>query len=135
MKSIKSMVLVTVVSLVICLGNTVKAQDPDAAMEQLDMMRNFLSMMNEYLNISQKFVNCLKDDDLSVFLVAESMIELHEKKGAKLNAIPDLRKLADQYKDRNVVRKAILFKIKDIYKDNQQFDKAMEVLWEIAAIK
>lgn len=135
MKKVKMVVVVMVITWAICLGNTVKAQDEAFNLDQLNMMRDFISMMNEYLSVSAKWVNSLKDDDLSIYLIAESMKEIYEQKGEKTKVIPELRKLAEQNKDRKVVHKAILFKIKDIYKDNKEYDKALEVLWEIAAIK
>ena len=135
MKKVKIVVVAVCVSLAVCLGNTVKAQEEELALEQLNMMRDFISMMNEYLSMSSKWVNSLKDEDLTIYLVAESMTEIYEKKGSKADAIPALRKLAEQHKDKKVVQKAILFKIKDIYKDNQDYDKALAVLQEISAIK
>lgn len=134
MKAIKVILSVAVICFSLLLGCNAQAEDDDSDLDQLEIMSDFLEMMNEYLNFSKKFVDCLKDEDLSIYLIAESITEIYEKKGSKSDAIPDLRKLAAKKKKNKVAYKAILFKIKDIYKDNKEYDKALGVLQEIADI-
>lgn len=135
MKKIKTIVGVAVISVMFLAGSNLQAQDEAFNLDQLNMMRDFISLMSEYLTVANKFVTNLKDDDISVYLIAESMTEIYEKKGSKADAIPALRKLAEKNKGNKVAYKAILFKIKDIYKENQEYDKALAVLVEVSDVK
>lgn len=135
MKKLRTMVGVVIISLAVFAGNNLQAQDEAFNLDQLNMMRDFIALMSEYLTVANKFVTNLKDDDISVYLIAESMTEIYEKKSSKMDAIPELRKLAEKNKENKVAYKAVLFKIKDIYKENQEFDKALAVLVEISDVK
>ena len=53
---------------------------------------------------------------------------IHEQKGNKLNAIPALRTILSEYEMSQGVRTAIHFKIKDIYKEAGEHDKALKEL-------
>jgi tetratricopeptide (TPR) repeat protein len=103
-----------------------KAKDGD-----LKVINQYLALMGNYLNIADKWVSMVKDDDTAVYLAVESLVEIYKEQGDKRKAIPKLRSLLNKYKSRKTVCRAILFKIKDIYKDNKEYDKALKVINEI----
>lgn len=133
MKKVKMMAMA--IAITVFAGNSLKAQDEAFDLDQLNMMRDFMSLMSEYLTVANKFVTNLKDDDISVYLIAESMTEIYEKKGSKADAIPALRILAEKNRGNKVAYKAVMFKIKDIHKENNELDKALAVLVEISDLK
>ncbi len=96
--------------------------------QQIVMMKNFIEILNNYMTVSEKWVTMLKKEDMAIYFAADSIAEIYKQKGEPLGAIPKLRALAEK---KPVARKAILFKIKDIYKDAQKYNDALKVLEEI----
>lgn len=129
---------IVAIGLVLMLGTagTVSAQEINPEQqEQLEMMQEFISLLQNYLNVADKYTTMLKNQDIAIYMVAESMTELYEKKGDKELAIPKLEKLLEKYKSRPVVRRAILFKIKDIYKDKGKTNEALATLDKIIKLE
>ncbi|MCF6177229.1 MAG: hypothetical protein L3J71_15845 [Victivallaceae bacterium] len=128
----KKIVMMSVMVVLMALnGSSLFAGKASAKTEQLAVVTQYLNLMKDYLTLSDKWMTMVKDDDTAVFLAADSIANIYKEKGNKAAAIPRLRKLLKKYKSQKVVCRAILFKIKDIYKDEKEYDKALKVLDEI----
>lgn len=103
-----------------------QAQQPD-----IEAMKNFLSLMDQYLNISGRWVEMISNEDEAVFLAVEGIVEIYEQKGNKMDAVPALREIMKNYPNNRKIRTAIQFKIRDILKDNGKYDEALKVLLDI----
>ena len=93
-----------------------------AAMEQ------FLGTMQQYLDLSDQFVDMMQSEESTVFMALEGITEIYEEKGDKFAAIEHLERLLERYKDNRTVRNFIHFKLRDLYKERGQADKALAVL-------
>lgn len=103
-------------------------EDVEKQQGEIKMMTQFVDMIGAYLDVQRKWKTALDDKDMTLVIAMEALVELHESKGDKLKAIPDLQKMLAKYKDNDTIRKAILFKMKDVYKDSGDPDKALDVL-------
>ena len=115
------------------LSHPSKAALPAGA--DLSTINQFIELMGGYLDISEQWMKLVEDDDFVIYLVAEGITEVYEAKGDPAGAVPELEKLADQFKGRPRVATAIRFKLRDLYKDSGQLDKALDELHAIQASK
>jgi len=95
---------------------------------ELETAKQFLGVMQGYLEVSKQWMQHLEDPDMVVFLATEGIVEAYEEKGDKMGAVPELQDLLEKYGNNRVIRTAIRFKLRDLYKDSGQFDKALEEL-------
>ena len=95
------------------------------------MMKGFIDLMDTYLDLSEQWMKLVGEEDTTVYLVAERVTEIYEKKGSKIKAIPALTEMLQQFEGNTAVRNALHFKISEIYKDAGQHDSALEHLQKI----
>ena len=131
MKKGKAMVLAVALFATFSGMNVQAGKMGAASVQQMTMMKSFIEVMRDYMAVSRQWVKMMKDDDMVIYFVAESTAEIFKAKGAPLDAIPELRALAAKCYGNPVAKKAIMFKIKDIYKEAQKYDEALKVLKEI----
>jgi hypothetical protein len=96
--------------------------------EELAAIQQFVTLMKDYLDVSEFWMTMLSEPDLAAFLVAEGITEIYEEKGDKAGAIPELEKMLVKYEKNATVVRAIRFKLRDIYKETGQTDKALSQL-------
>lgn len=101
--------------------------------EELETMQRFISLVSDYVEFNHRWLELIDSRDGVAQMSAEGISEIHEERGRPLEAIPALRELARQYPKGSTARRAIHWKIKDIYKDAGQFDKALEEIEAFSA--
>ena len=112
-------------------GRQAKAQLPPDA--DLTTINQFIDVMDGYLDVTDKWMKLVEDEDSVIYLVAEGISEVYEEKGDAVGAIPELEKMVEKYKSRPRVTTAIRFKLRDLYKESGQYDKALKELHAILA--
>ena len=117
--------------LVLTPAHQVKAQLPPDA--DLTTINQFIDVMDGYLDVTDKWMKLVEDEDSVIYLVAEGVAEVYEAKGDAVGAIPELEKMVEKYKSRPRVTTAIRFKLRDLYKESGQYDKALKELHAILA--
>jgi tetratricopeptide (TPR) repeat protein len=122
-----ALVLVTLALLAVLLGPapSASAHEPPAVNPEVE---SFLSMMTTYLTLSDRWVGMVSNPDTATYLALEGIVEIYEKRGSKRDAIPHLRRILQAQGNNRAVRNAVRFKIRDIYNDLGEKDKALEEL-------
>lgn len=110
-------------------GPTSGQPGPDEAPQ----MARFIGLMDSYLALSDRWVGMLEQPDRAVFLAIEGITEIYEKSGRKAEAIPHLEAILERHPDDQAVRNAVRFKLRDLYKETGQADKALAELDRIVA--
>lgn len=93
----------------------------------------YIDMMDRYLEISSKVVQIAGNKDAAVHLALEGINEIYEKRRDGPGAERHLRELLDKYGTNQTVRNLIRFKLRDVYKETGQVDKALAELETIIA--
>lgn len=106
------------------------AQEPDA---EFETMSNVLGLMDQYLEVSSRWLQVVSQRESLILLAAEGIIEIYEAQGDKAKAIPHLRRVMEQYRQDPIVRNAIRFKIRDIYKERGMYEEALRELEAVIA--
>lgn len=99
----------------------------------METTQQFLAMMEHYLDLSDKWVEMLSSEERAIFLAIEGITEIYEERGEKAAAIGHLRQLLERHKGNQTVRNAVHFKLRDIYRETGQSDKALAELDRIVA--
>jgi len=128
--------LSAVILVAVLVGGTVceagKAKEKDEIKAEIATMREFIGLMNEFIETSEQWMELLKDKDSVAFFLAEGFSDIHEADGSPLKSIPRLEELASDYPSGSPAWLAIRFKIRDVYKEAGKHDKALEQLEMIA---
>jgi hypothetical protein len=98
--------------------NPVQAQD----------QQKFLDTMVKYLEITDRYVGLASEPAAATFFAIEGIVELYEQRGQKAQAIPHLERLLAQGAGNPVVENLVRFKLRDLYRDSGQGDKALAEL-------
>lgn len=85
----RNTVLATVMALVIT--------QPVWADEDEHEEQAFLSLLSNYLTLSEEMASIAAKPEVTVYLAMEGIVEIHENRGEKAKAIPDLEKILDIY--------------------------------------
>jgi predicted negative regulator of RcsB-dependent stress response len=96
--------------------------------KELAKIQSFLELMDNYLNVSKKWVKMASERETTIYVVIERITEIYERKSAKVDAVPELRKILAKYKDNPTIGNIIHFKIAELYKNSGQANKALEEL-------
>jgi len=108
-------------------GNTQQgAFDPNAPDQ-------FIALMKEYLSMGERWVQMAGKSDSAAYLAIEGIAEIYEQRGAKAQAIPHLRRLLDAEATTATVRTLLRFKLRDLYNETGQSEKALAELDHILA--
>ena len=68
--------------------------------KELAKIQSFLELMDNYLDVSKKWVKMASERETAIYVVIERITEIYEQKSAKVDAIPELRKILVKYKDK-----------------------------------
>ena len=122
---------VAVAVIAIVAGSLVTADDALGSGDDIAAMEQFLSITGRYLEISDQFVEMLSSRERAVFLAVEGITEIYEDRGEKAAAIQHLEGLLEKYGDKQTVRNSIRFKLRDLYRETGQAQKALDELDQI----
>ena len=93
---------------------------------ELGVANQFIDLIGNYLDVSEHWMKLIEDEDLVIFLVAEGIAEVYKEKGEANDAIPELEEMAQRFADRPRVATAIHFKLRDLYKESGDWEKALK---------
>ena len=85
----------------------------------------FLRNIQDYLAVSEKYVTLANSRETAIFFAVEGIVEIHEARGERANAVPFLQKILEKYPDNQTVRNIIHFKLRDVYKETGRSDLAL----------
>ncbi len=91
-------------------------------------MDQFLALMQNYLGVSEHWVEMASRESTAIYLAIEGIVEIYEQRGDKAKAIPHLKRVLEKNDDNQTVRNAIRFKLRDLYKETGQMTEALEEL-------
>ena len=93
----------------------------------------FMSLMETYLQVSQQWVKMAETREAAVYFAIEGIIEIYEARGELRDAGPHLEQILQKYGENRTLRAMIRFKLRDIYNETDQYEKALQQLEEIIA--
>ena len=93
----------------------------------------FLALMNSYLTLGNTVVDTAERPEAAVFLAIEGIFEVYEKRRDAPGAVKHFERLLEEHGENLTVRNLIRLKLRDIYKETGQTDKALEQLDLIVA--
>ena len=88
----------------------------------------FVSLMTQYLSLAGSLVETAERPEAAVFMAIEGIFEVYEQRRDAPNAVKHFERLLAKHGDNRTVRNLIRFKLRDIYKETGQQDKALEQL-------
>ena len=94
---------------------------------------DFLEELQDYLDISEKYISLANQKEAAVFFAVEGIVEIHEDRGEQAAAIPALQQVLETYPDDQTVRNIIRFKLRDLYRETGQADMALAELQAVIA--
>ena len=95
---------------------------------QAQERQEFLDTMVKYLEITDRYVALASEPAAASFFAIEGIVELYEQRGQKAQAIPHLERLLEQSSGNPVVENIVRFKLRDLYRDTGQGDRALAEL-------
>ena len=98
-----------------------------------DEQQRFVTLMNNYLDLVNSVVDSAERPEAAVFMAIEGIFEVYEQRRDAPSAVRHLEGLLAEHGDNRTVRNLIRFKLRDIYKETGQQDKALEQLDLIVA--
>ena len=98
-----------------------------------DQREKFLDTMVKYLEITDRYVALASEPAAAVFFAMEGIVELYEQRGETAQAIPHLERLLEQNSGNPVVENIVRFKLRDLYRDTGQGNKALAQLDRVFA--
>ena len=98
-----------------------------------DQRERFLDTMVKYLEITDRYVALASEPAAAVFFAMEGIVELYEQRGETAQAIPHLERLLEQNSGNPVVENIVRFKLRDLYRDTGQGNKALAQLDRVFA--
>lgn len=93
----------------------------------------FVDLMNQYLALGNAVVDTAERPEAAIFLAIEGIFEVYEQRRDAPNAIQHFERMLREHGENQTVRNLIRFKLRDIYKETGQSDKALEQLDLIVA--
>ncbi len=123
MKLNRNLITSTVLAACLAVPVTVQAQTPD----ELDRIRSFLALMQDYFGIIESTHSVASDPEMSAILQMQKMQEIYENRGEKATAVEVFRKVLKQT-DNPTIRNAAYMLISDSLKETGRTDEAIELL-------
>jgi len=93
-----------------------------------DDAENFVDLMNNYLEFNDRWVEMAAKTRSAVHMAVEGIVELHVEGGEPDKAVEHLERIAKKFDDNRAVTTLIRFKLRDLYKEMGQTQRAMEQL-------
>ena len=94
---------------------------------------DFLQLMNQYLALSNAVVDTAARPEAAVYIAIEGIFEVYEQRRDAPSAVQHFERMLKEYGDNQTVRNLIRLKLRDIYKETGQTDKALQQLDLIVA--
>lgn len=107
----------------LALAGTATAQAPSE-----EQPEQFVALMNDYLEFTQRWVELADKPRSAVHLAVEGIVELHVERGEPDKAVERLEQIAKEFEDSRVVVTLVRFKLRDLYKEMGQTQRALEQL-------
>ncbi|MEX3015303.1 hypothetical protein [Gymnodinialimonas hymeniacidonis] len=120
----KHLMLAGILSVTAVFAPVHHAQAQEAEFEMIDLFQS-------YLDLAEQFVGFTTEQEATVFLAIEGVVEIYEERGEQAAAIPILQEALAQYPDDLAVRNIIRFKLRDLYRDTGQAELALAELQAI----
>ncbi|WP_224814898.1 tetratricopeptide repeat protein [Hasllibacter sp. MH4015] len=120
----KTLIAAGLLSVTATLAPVYTAQAQDAEMAGIELFQS-------YMDIAEQFVGFATEQEATVFLAVEGIVEIFEERGEEAAAIPILQSALAQYPDDQPARNIIRFKLRDLYRDTGQADAALAELQAI----
>lgn len=95
--------------------------------------QKFLDTMVKYLEITDRYVGLASEPAAAAFFAIEGIVELYEQRGETAQAIPHLERLLEQNSGNPVIENIVRFKLRDLYRDTGQGQKALAELDRVFA--
>lgn len=105
------------------LAGAASAQSPPQ--EEADQ---FVELMNDYLQFTQRWVDLADKPRYAVHMAVEGIVELHVERGEPDKAVQRLEQIAKEFEDNRTVVTLVRFKLRDLYKEMGQTQRALEQL-------
>jgi len=109
-------------------SSAAEAQQPGS-----EESRQYVSLMSDYLSLADQVVDIARDRETAVFLALEGIFEVYEQRHDAPGAVRHYERLLEEHGSNATVRNLIRLKLRDIYKNTGQADKALEQLELIIA--
>lgn len=94
----------------------------------VELQQQFLDTMQRYLRIARQYVDLLGRNDGAMYFAVEGIVEVYEKRGHKADAAGHLQKILDANPGNQVLRNVVRFKLRDIFNETGQADRALAEL-------
>ncbi len=104
-----------------------------SASAQDDQTLKFVALMNDYLTLANKMVDAAEKPQAAIFMAIEGIYEVYEQRRDAPGAVRHLSEILDNHPNDRVVRNLVRFKLRDIYKETGEADKALEQMDKIIA--
>jgi predicted negative regulator of RcsB-dependent stress response len=88
----------------------------------------FIGLMSQYLGLANQVVDTASRPEATVFIAIEGIFEIYEKRRDVEGAIHHLEDILAKYGSDPTVRNLARLKLRDVYKESGQADKALEQL-------
>ncbi|MCG8459280.1 MAG: tetratricopeptide repeat protein [Holophagales bacterium] len=102
-----------------------------AASGEQEASSEFIGVMSGYLELSDQLVEMAARPETSIYFAIEGIVEIHEARGERAEAITHLKRMLEQHGDNQTVRNLIRFKLRDLYNQTGQAAKALEQLEQV----
>ncbi len=119
----KTLLIALTLSFCVGAGPAAAADQPDA-----QKMDHFVTLMSKYLSLADQVVSVANRQDAAIFLAIEGIFEVYEQRKDAPGAVRHLNRILETHAQDRTVRNLVRFKLRDIYKETGQMDKALEQL-------
>lgn len=93
----------------------------------------FIGLMESYLEVAHRWIQMAETREAAVFFAIEGITEIYEERGELRDAGPHLERILEKYGENRTLRTMIRFKLRDIYNQTDQHEKALQQLEEVIA--
>jgi len=93
-----------------------------------DNPEQFIGLMSRYLDLANQVVDTANRPEATVFLAIEGIFEIYEQRRDVSGAERHLKQLIDSYGNDRTLRNLVRLKLRDVYKESGQSEKALEQL-------
>lgn len=93
----------------------------------------FIGLMESYLEVAHRWVQMAQTREAAVFFAIQGITEIYEERGELRAAGPHLEQILEKYGENRTLRAMIRFKLRDIYNETGQHEKALQQLEEVIA--
>ena len=104
------------------------------ARDQFSDEHAFIDLMNGYLGVAEQYVDLAGRREGVIYFAVEGIVEIYEERGEVRAAIPHLERILERHGDDPQIRALVSFKLRDVYRETGQEERALEILDSIVAL-